>query len=178
MNPKRDLEFSLADARRMFRIYPNSGYKSLIKTYEDYLIKNYPDSELLEKKKEPEPVKVIKKEKEPKQKKEPEPAKVIEKEKDPEPVKVIEKEKKPKKKAISATVKRLVWNTNIGEDIGKAKCLCCKSTDIIQMSFHCGHIIAEANGGETIVSNLKPICQNCNSSMGTKNMNEFMKSLK
>ena len=37
------------------------------------------------------------------------------------------------------------------------------------MSFHCGHIIAEAKGGETIVSNLKPICQNCNSSMGTTN---------
>jgi len=30
----------------------------------------------------------------------------------------------------------------------------------------------------TYVSNLKPICQNCNSSMGTKNMDEFMKSLK
>jgi len=87
-------------------------------------------------------------------------------------------EKKKKKKSISATVKRLVWNTNIGEDIGKAKCLCCNSTDITQMSFNCGHIIAEANGGETIVSNLKPICQNCNSSMGTKNMHDFMKSLK
>ena len=46
------------------------------------------------------------------------------------------------------------------------------------MSFNCGHIVAEANGGDTIVSNLKPICQNCNSSMGTKNMKEFMKSLK
>lgn len=84
---------------------------------------------------------------------------------------------KSKKKAISATIKRLVWNTNIGEDIGKSKCLCCKSTDITQMSFNCGHIVAEANGGDTIVSNLKPICQNCNSSMGTKNMEEFMKSL-
>ena len=83
-----------------------------------------------------------------------------------------------KKKPISATVKRLVWNTNIGEDIGKAKCMCCKTTDITQLSFHCGHIFAEANGGETIVSNLKPICQNCNSSMGTKNMNDFMESLK
>jgi hypothetical protein len=83
-----------------------------------------------------------------------------------------------KKKAISATVKRLVWNTNIGEDIGKAKCMCCKTTDITQLSFHCGHIFAEANGGDTIVSNLKPICQNCNSSMGTKNMNDFMESLK
>ncbi len=83
-----------------------------------------------------------------------------------------------KKKQISATIKRLVWYSNIGEEVGKAKCLCCKVTDITQMSFNCGHIIAEANGGETIVSNLKPICQNCNSSMGTKNMEEFMKRLK
>jgi hypothetical protein len=91
-----------------------------------------------------------------------------------------EKEVKPKtkKKSISSTIKKLVWNTNIGEDIGKAKCLCCKSTDITQLSFNCGHIIAEANGGETIVSNLKPICQNCNSSMGIKNMNDFMETLK
>lgn len=87
-------------------------------------------------------------------------------------------DKKKKKKPISATIKRLVWNTNIGEDIGKSKCLCCNSTDITQLSFNCGHIIAEANGGDTIVSNLKPICQNCNSSMGTKNMEDFMKSLK
>jgi hypothetical protein len=93
---------------------------------------------------------------------------------------IKQKETKPKtkKKSISATIKKLVWNTNIGEDIGKAKCLCCKSTDITQLSFNCGHIIAEANGGETIVSNLKPICQNCNSSMGTKNMNDFMETLK
>ena len=86
--------------------------------------------------------------------------------------------KETKKKTISSTIKKLVWNTNIGEDIGKSKCLCCKSTDITQISFNCGHIIAEANGGETIVSNLKPVCQNCNSSMGTKNMNDFMNTLK
>jgi hypothetical protein len=89
-----------------------------------------------------------------------------------------EETKKKKKKSISATIKRLVWNTNIGEDIGKYKCMCCNSTDITQMSFNCGHIVAEVNGGDTIVSNLKPICQNCNSSMGTKNMEDFMKSLK
>ena len=93
---------------------------------------------------------------------------------------IKQKETKPKtkKKSISSTIKKLVWNTNIGEDIGKAKCLCCKSTDITQLSFNCGHIIAESNGGDTIVSNLRPICQNCNSSMGTKNMNDFMETLK
>jgi 5-methylcytosine-specific restriction endonuclease McrA len=74
-------------------------------------------------------------------------------------------------------MKKLVWNKNNGEDIGKAKCYCCKSTDITQTSFHCGHVIAESKGGKTIVSNLKPICQNCNSSMGTKDMNDFMLSL-
>ena len=103
---------------------------------------------------------------------------VVMKEASSEVSEAVEAKKKKKKKAIPATIKRLVWNTNIGEMIGKSKCLCCKSTDITQMSFNCGHIVAEANGGDTIVSNLRPICQNCNSSMGTKNMDDFMKSLK
>ena len=65
--------------------------------------------------------------------------------------------KSVKKQAISATIKKLVWNMHIGEEIGKAKCVCCKSSYISQMSFHCGHIIAESKGGEMIVSNLRPI---------------------
>ena len=86
--------------------------------------------------------------------------------------------KKPvKKQTITSTMKKLVWNMHIGEEIGKAKCVCCKNSYISQMSFHCGHIIAESKGGEMIVSNLRPICQNCNSSMGNKNMEEFMKTL-
>jgi hypothetical protein len=85
------------------------------------------------------------------------------------------KDKPYKKKHISATLKRLVWNKYIGESIGKAKCYCCKTTDITQLSFHCGHVIPEYEGGYTTLDNLRPICQNCNSSMGTQNMNEFMK---
>jgi len=83
-----------------------------------------------------------------------------------------------KKKAIPATLKRLVWNANVGEAVGKTKCLCCRVTDITQLSFHCGHVVAESRGGETVLSNLKPICQNCNSSMGTTNMEEFMNKMK
>jgi 5-methylcytosine-specific restriction endonuclease McrA len=97
--------------------------------------------------------------------------------KKPRQKKETETEKVPKKKSIPSAIKKLVWNKNIGEDIGKSKCYCCKSTDISQTSFHCGHVIAESKGGKTIVSNLKPICQNCNSSMGTKDMNDFMTSL-
>jgi len=81
---------------------------------------------------------------------------------------------KTKKKPIPPILKRNVWNKYIGEDIGKAKCTCCKLVDITQLSFHCGHIIAEAKGGELKMDNLKPICQSCNSSMGTMNMNEYI----
>ena len=97
------------------------------------------------------------------------------------PMDIVEEvvNKKPyKKQNISSTMKKLVWNMTIGEEIGKSKCVCCNSTYITQMSFHCGHVISESKGGETIVSNLRPICQNCNSSMGNKNMNDFMKTLK
>jgi 5-methylcytosine-specific restriction endonuclease McrA len=87
-------------------------------------------------------------------------------------------ETKYKKKYISSTLKRLVWNKWIGEEVGKAKCCCCNTTDIVQMSFHAGHIIAEINGGKTAISNLMPICQNCNSSMGRMNLYDFMATLK
>ena len=80
-----------------------------------------------------------------------------------------------KKKSIPAALKRKVWNKWIGSEIGKTKCLCCNLSDIEQLSFNCGHIISEAKGGELKVNNLKPICQSCNSSMGTNNMNEYIK---
>ena len=83
-------------------------------------------------------------------------------------------EEKKKKKPIPVALKRKVWAKWMGEDTGKAKCLCCKLTDITQLNFHCGHIIAEAAGGELKVDNLKPICQSCNSSMGMTNMDEFI----
>jgi hypothetical protein len=79
------------------------------------------------------------------------------------------------KQSIPHTLKRLVWNFWIGEDHGTSKCLCCNLTKISQMNFVCGHIIAEINGGKLIPNNLKPICQSCNSSIGTKNMNDFIK---
>jgi hypothetical protein len=66
-----------------------------------------------------------------------------------------------------------VLNKYICESIGKSKCYCCKLTET-QLSFHCGQVISEKNGGKINVENLRPICQNCNSSMGTKNMNDFI----
>ncbi len=87
---------------------------------------------------------------------------------------IIKKERKPRKKTIPPSLKIKVWNKHIGEEIGKSKCLCCKLKDIYQASFSCGHIISENNGGLLIVDNLKPICTSCNSSMGTKNMDDYI----
>ena len=42
-------------------------------------------------------------------------------------------------------------------------------------AWECGHIISEANGGNLDTDNLKPICSGCNKSMGSKNMDDYMK---
>jgi hypothetical protein len=77
---------------------------------------------------------------------------------------------------IPAAVRRTVWNTYIGEDIGRTECYVGCKNKITQLTFECGHIEAESKGGLTIVENLRPICSPCNRSMGTRNMHEFMKT--
>ena len=77
------------------------------------------------------------------------------------------------KKAIPKHVKTLVWNRYIGADKAKAPCMSCRQEEIGIRSFHCGHVIAEAKGGDMTINNLRPICAACNGSMGTMSMNEF-----
>ena len=80
-----------------------------------------------------------------------------------------------KKKSIPLSLKALVWNKYIGEEKGTGYCQCCRKNIIKQISFHCGHIISERNGGSTTLNNLIPLCQTCNLSMGRQNMNDFVK---
>ena len=82
------------------------------------------------------------------------------------------------RKSIPKPVRTQVWNKYIGEDVGSCKCLCCKSTKITQLNFICGHVISEFNGGEIEINNLRPICNECNLSMGTTNMDIFVKKYK
>ena len=87
----------------------------------------------------------------------------------------IEKEPKPKKKEpIPAAIKTLVWNKYIGEKVAEAKCMCCRVTTISMRHFHAGHILSEKYGGGTTVDNMRPICANCNLSMGSTNMADFV----
>lgn len=77
------------------------------------------------------------------------------------------------KKKIPSRLRVVVWNKYIGENIGKSLCMCCKDNYISCFKFHCGHVIAESNGGETTLENLRPICDDCNQSMQSMNMKEF-----
>jgi 5-methylcytosine-specific restriction endonuclease McrA len=83
--------------------------------------------------------------------------------------------KKAKKIPIRKVLKDLVWSKWIGDDIARHSCLCCGVNEIKMNQFHCGHIIAESNGGITSIENLKPICAHCNLSMSTDNFDDFRK---
>ena len=83
------------------------------------------------------------------------------------------KSTKRRKTYIPRALKMAVWKTNIGLEHGTALCLVCNVNAINQFDFHCGHITAEAEGGETCLSNLRPVCAKCNQSMGRKNLESF-----
>jgi len=76
---------------------------------------------------------------------------------------------------ISASKRQQVWNTYIGPSNGQSPCFCCRSNIIDPFTFHCGHIVARANGGRNDIINLRPICSICNLSMGKVNMRAFAK---
>jgi len=68
-----------------------------------------------------------------------------------------------------------IWRTYASKTQLLANCLVCKK-EISFENFHCGHIMAETHGGKTDLENLRPICANCNQSMGAINMFDFMRS--
>lgn len=80
---------------------------------------------------------------------------------------------KLRKKTIPKCLKRAVWDSVFGPEVGEALCVCCKRQKIRQIEFACGHIVAESKGGLTTIENLVPICNQCNLSMGSKHLHEF-----
>ena len=87
---------------------------------------------------------------------------------------------KHKKKIISPKLRIQVWKKQFGNK-NEEYCPFYKCESIINNGlngFHCGHIISEFNGGETILENLKPICHKCNSKMASENWKTFEKKYK
>jgi len=78
-----------------------------------------------------------------------------------------------KKTPIPKTVRNCLW-INYFKNKREDKCQCCLRETISISNFHAGHIISELKGGTTTLDNLRPICQLCNLSMGTQNMDDFI----
>jgi 5-methylcytosine-specific restriction endonuclease McrA len=91
-----------------------------------------------------------------------------------EPIKYIITCKK-KKNPIPKAVRHQVWKKYIGNTL-EGKCYVCNRI-VYYDNFDAGHVVAEANGGEISVSNLRVTCKPCNTSCGTKNLDEFKKML-
>jgi len=79
-----------------------------------------------------------------------------------------------KRKKLGKGARMAVWNKHIGEDILKHKCFCCKIAYISKDDFEAGHIKSVANHGDNSIENLRPICFNCNRSMGSMNMDIYI----
>lgn len=77
---------------------------------------------------------------------------------------------------IPSALRNMVWKKYASKEKIYAKCYCCKTNEISIDNFVCGHVKSRYNDGETTLDNLRPICGSCNSSMGSKNMHEFMKT--
>lgn len=75
---------------------------------------------------------------------------------------------------ISPKLRIEVWKKYYGENL-EAKCPICDYKIGYSSGFHCGHIISEKNNGATDISNLKPLCANCNYKMGSKNWSDYIK---
>lgn len=77
-----------------------------------------------------------------------------------------------KKKKIPQGLRKASWDKHIGK-VYEAPCPCCNINIISPFTFHCGHIVAEANGGQLTLNNLIPVCATCNNDMGTTDMRTF-----
>ena len=71
----------------------------------------------------------------------------------------------PKKATIRVAVKEQCWLTNIGRKYDAPCHITWCDNTVTVFDFHCGHDTPESKGGTLDISNLKPICARCNSSM-------------
>jgi len=78
----------------------------------------------------------------------------------------------PKKRKLLKMFRMMVWKHYIGFQTAESSCWCCKSY-ITAFDFNCGHVVSRANGGKDCITNLRPICYMCKSSLGSMNMTEF-----
>lgn len=83
---------------------------------------------------------------------------------------------KQNKTKISKALKQALWKRDFNTN-KEGKCYVCERI-LYDDDFHAAHILAEANGGNTTIDNLRITCRLCNLSCATKNLDEFKKTFK
>ena len=76
---------------------------------------------------------------------------------------------------IKKHLRKEVWKKRNNDKIN-GECYCC-SKIIEYDDFECGHIKSVYFKGETMLSNLEPICYNCNNNMGIQNLIDYKNEL-
>jgi len=83
------------------------------------------------------------------------------------------------KEYIPKRIRELVWTTHNGETFAHKCFVTWCNNNINVFNFQVGHDIPESKGGTIDIDNLKPICGNCNLSMGNKySITEWCKLVK
>ena len=78
----------------------------------------------------------------------------------------------PIRKKIPAVIREQVWKKHNANVCDVGECYVCKA-GLRFADMECGHIVAHALGGATVVDNLMPICKTCNRDMGIMNLMEY-----
>ena len=86
----------------------------------------------------------------------------------------LEKEK-PTRRKLPKDVRDQVWDRYVGPTKTTGKCYCCRWRPITYRDFEVGHNKAVAKGGKDHISNLRPICKQCNRSMRTMSIEQYRK---
>jgi 5-methylcytosine-specific restriction endonuclease McrA len=76
---------------------------------------------------------------------------------------------------IPKMIRGEVWKKYNGLSV-YGSCYCCKQTLDVFDTWNAGHVVPYSQGGPNTITNLRPICQPCNQSMGTENLYDFKKA--
>lgn len=81
-------------------------------------------------------------------------------------------DKEPERLPITKRMKNKVWKKYFNKQV-RGSCPCCEEY-ITKENCVFGHIQSFATGGQTEVDNLRPICTECNGSMGIRHMDGYI----
>lgn len=79
----------------------------------------------------------------------------------------------PDRRPIDKNIKSIVWQ-KYNKNSLSGECYACERP-ITYDHFEVGHNKAVAKGGKDNITNLRPICSNCNRAMGTMSIEQYKK---